>query len=126
MLGWFKRNKAPGSGPDFRKVDSLAKAEELAQTGQLQKLLLLPAEFGGEDIPPNWVLVPAWVVEKKSEIDNDIIRPLAEEGKISTYRATPQYQGKSFVPNAICIEASDPASFKVTISIWGVALEENR
>jgi hypothetical protein len=125
MFGWFKKNVPPRTGPDFGPVDSLAKAQELVRAGQLQKMFLLPSEFGGEDIPPNWVLVPAWVVEKKAETDNNVMRPLAAEGKISTYRATPQYQGKSFVPNAITIEASNPGSFALTIGIWGDALEDN-
>ena len=125
MFGWFKKGAAPRSGPDFRAVDSLAKAQQLAQSGQLQKMFLLPVEFGGEDIPPNWVLVPSWVVEKKAETDNNVIRPLAAEGKVSSYRATPQYQGKSFVPNAISIEASNPGSFSMIIAIWGDALEQN-
>ena len=125
MFGWFKKDAAPRTGPDFRSVDSLAKAQELARTGHLQKMLLLPVEFGGQDIPPNWVLVPAWVVEKKTETDNNVIRPLAAEGKVSNYRATPQYQGKSFVPNAISIEATNPGSFSLTIGIWGNALEDN-
>ena len=125
MFGWFKKDAAPRNGPDFRAVDSLAKAQELARSGQLQKMFLLPVEFDGQDIPPNWVLVPSWVVEKKAETDNNVIRPLAAEGKVSTYRATPQYQGKSFVPNAISIEASNPGSFSMTIAIWGDALEQN-
>lgn len=126
MFGWFKKDAAPRHGPDFRAVDSLAKAQQLAGSGQLQKMLLLPIEFGGQDIPPNWVLVPHWVAEKKAETDNNVIRPLAAEGKVSTYRATPQYQGKSFVPNAISIEASSPGSFSMTIAIWGDALEQNQ
>ncbi|HEY0686006.1 MAG TPA: hypothetical protein VGD45_26930 [Steroidobacter sp.] len=125
MFGWFKKDSAPSNGPDFRSVDSPEKAQALARSGELQKMLLLPAEFGGEDVPPNWVLVPSWVAEKKAETDQNIVFPLAAEGKISSYRATPQYQGKSFVPNAITIEASDPESFSVTIAIWGDALEED-
>lgn len=126
MFGWFKKDSAPRNGPDFRAVDSLAKAQKLAASGHPQKMFLLPVEFGGQDTPPNWVLVPHWVVEKKAETDDNVIRPLAAEGKVSTYRATPQYQGKSFVPNAISIEASNPGSFRMTIAIWGDALEQNQ
>jgi hypothetical protein len=126
MFGWFKKDAAPRTGPDFRSIDSLAKAQELARAGHLRKVLLLPMEFGGQDTPPNCVFVPAWVVEKKNETDNNVIRPLVAEGKVSTYRATPQYQGKSFVPNAININASNPGSFSLTIGIWGSGLENNR
>jgi hypothetical protein len=123
MFGWLKKDPPPPTGPDFRSVDSLAKAQELARAGQLQKMLLLPLEFGGADIPPNAVFVPAWVVEKKKEIDTNMVQPLAAEGKVSTYNAAPQYQGKSFIPNAIRIEASNPGSFNFAIAIWGDALE---
>jgi hypothetical protein len=124
MLGWFKKDSPPAKGPDLRSVDSQAKAVELARLGQLQKLLLLPEDFGGEDVAPNCVYVPAWVVEQKTEIDSTVIHKLATEGKISRYGATPAYQGKSFVPNAITIFASDPGSFTVTIRIWGDALDD--
>ncbi|MCU1347145.1 MAG: hypothetical protein JWO56_175, partial [Acidobacteria bacterium] len=35
---------------------------------------------------------------------------------------TPQYQGKSFIPVAIVITASDPGDFSSTIDIWGDGL----
>ena len=124
MFGWFKKDGAPAVGPDFRSVDSPAKAAEFVRIGQLQRILLLPAEFGGEDIAPNCVFVPAWAAEKKAEVDNNIVRKLVSEGKVSRYRASPVYQGKSFVPGAITIVASDPGDFSMTINIWGNALEK--
>lgn len=128
MLRWFKKGAPPPprTGPDFSAVDSRDKGVELARAGELEKMFLLPPEFGGEDVPPNWVLVPAWVVAQKADIDNNVIRPLAAEGKVSSYRAAPSYQGNSFVPNAVTIEASNPGSFSVTIAIWGDALTENQ
>ena len=66
--------------------------------------------------------VPAWVPPIKEGIDNNVIRPLVEEGKVTSYRASPQYQGASFVPSAIQIVASDPGEFSTTINIWGEAL----
>ena len=125
MSGWFRKSAAPRHGPDFRAVDA-AGAQELTRNGHLQKMYLLPLEFGGQDTPANWVMVPGWVVEKKKETDNNIIRPLVNAGTVSTYRATPQYQGESVVPSAINIEASNPGSFTVTIAIWGNSLEQNR
>ena len=124
MFGWFRKDRAPTKGPDFRSVDSPAKAAELVRVGQFQRIMLLPSEFGGEDIAPNCVFVPAWAAEKKAGIDNNIVRKLVSEGKVSRYRASPKYQGKSFVPSAITIVASDPGSFSITINIWGDALEQ--
>ena len=125
MFSWLRKDTPPRTGPDFRSIDSLAKAQELARAGKLQQMLLLPLEFGGTDIPQNSVFVPLWAAEKKVETDTNIVQPLAAEGKVSTYSATPQYQGKSFVPIAIEIQASNPGSFSARIAIWGDALEGN-
>ena len=51
-----------------------------------------------------------------------MIRPLIEEGKVSSYTASPTYQGASFVPTAIDIAAFDPGAFTTSIDIWGEAL----
>ena len=108
MFGWSKKNAAPSIGPDFSKIDSQAKAEELFRRGELEKLFLMPLEFGGQDIPVNTLYVPVGVADLKAGIDNNVIGPLAAEGKITKYTATPEYQGKSFIP--------------IAINIWGEAL----
>lgn len=115
----------PISGPDFSQVDSQAKAETLFQEGKLEKLYLMPLEFGGVEIPQNIVYVPIGVANIKSGIDNNTVRPLVEAGKVSQYTATPAYEGSSFIPSAITIVASDPGSFTTTINIWGAALSRN-
>ena len=122
MFGWGKKKpKAPG--PDFSTIDSLEKAVELFHRGDLEKLLLIPPEFGGEDIPDNTLYVPLGIADVKTGIDNNIIGPLVEEGKITNYEALPEYQGESFVPIAIKIVASEPGDFTSTINIWGEALD---
>lgn len=123
MFGWFKKKlPAPPAGPDFSRVDSRAKAEALAGRDELRRLLLLPAAFGGEDVEANVVYVPAFVVDVKGSIDENVIRPLIEQQKVSRYAAHPAYEGRSFVPSAIRIEASDPGSFSVLLNVWGPAL----
>ena len=122
MFGWFKKSK---SGPDFSGIDSREKAEALVQKGELKKLLLLPSEFGGEDVPPNVVYVPAFAVELKASTDQNVILPLAQEGKVTRYNATPEYEGKSFIPAAINIVASEPGSFTYRLAIWGKARSES-
>jgi hypothetical protein len=122
MLGWFKRKSPPPSGPDFSAIDSQAKAEDLFRRGGLEKLLLMPPDFGGEDNPLNTLYVPIGVAAIKAGIDTNVIAPLAAEGRVNHYSATPEYQGESFVPIAIRIEASDPGQFSTTINIWGDAL----
>lgn len=122
MFGWFKKKSTLPKNPDFSDVDSREKAQELLQCGQLEKLYLMPIEFGGEDIPLNTLYVPVGVVEIKSGIDNNVIDPLVEDGTVTKYTATPEYQGNSIVPIAIRIEASEPGDFTTTINIWGEAL----
>lgn len=72
MFGWFKKNVPPRTGPDFRPVDSLAKAQELVRAGQLQKMFLLPAEFGDEDIPPNCTRLSVDVGRRAGKYDLDV------------------------------------------------------
>lgn len=111
----------PRPGPDFSHVTSAAAAAELAARGELEKLFLLPLEFGGQDIPPNVVYVPVGIGQVKQRIDQGVIRQLAADGKVTKYTANPEYTGESFVPTSITIVAHDPGSFSTTIAIWGEA-----
>jgi hypothetical protein len=122
MFDWFKKQLPVPNGPDFSDTDSKAKVEARLQHGELEKLWLLPAEFGGTDDPRNIVYVPVGFVAIKSGIDTNIIKPLVADSKITEYQATPEYQGKSFVPIAIKIVAANPGSFITDINIWGKAL----
>lgn len=124
MFERFKSKKQRSNGPDFSSVNSHAKADELWQRGELQRLHLIPLEFGGQDIPPNVVYVPAFAVEMKSRIDSNIVKPLIAGKKVTRYAATPEYQGESFVPIAIKISATDPEAFSARVAIWGSALND--
>jgi hypothetical protein len=117
-----KNQSSQPNSPDFSAIDSLAKAEDLFRLGQLENLFLMPLEFGGVDNPMNILYVPIGISEIKDGIDRNVIAKLAEEGTISEYRAIPEYQGKSFIPIAIRIEASNPGQFSTLIKIWGDAL----
>lgn len=121
IFDWLKSKKKP-PGPDYSDVDSLAKAEALYKSGALGRLLLMPSEFGGPDFGPNVVYVPADVVELKQSMDRNVIAPLVASGKVTRYAATPEYQGASFIPKAIKVEASNPGQFSSVIRIWGEAL----
>ena len=122
MLGWFKKKPPPPNGPDFSAIDSQARAEELFRRGELEKLFLMPLAFGGEDIPPNTVYVPVGFATIKDRIDHNVIGPLVEAGTVTSYTASPQYQGASFIPISIRIVASNPGEFTTTLNIWGDAL----
>jgi hypothetical protein len=116
--------KSPG--PDFSDITSRAKAEELFRRGDLEKVFLMPLEFGGQDNPLNTLYVPVGVAAIKAGIDNNVIGPLAAEGRITRYKAIPEYQGDSFIPIAIKVIASDPGDFSTTINIWGEALTRSQ
>jgi hypothetical protein len=116
-----RKPKPRPHGPDFTSIDSLAKAVEMFERGELEKLFLMPLEFGGSDIPANTLYVPIGIAEVKASCDR-IIGELANKGRITKYTATPEYQGKSAIPIAIEIVASDPGEFTSTINIWGEAL----
>jgi hypothetical protein len=117
-----ERKPSKPAGPDFSGIDSLAKAEALLRQGDLEKLYLMPLEFGGQDIPVNVLYVPIGVAAIKSSIDNNIIGPLVADGSVTQYQAEPEYQGKSFIPIAVKITATNPGHFSTTINIWGDAL----
>ena len=121
IFDWFK-SKAKPPGPDFSEVDSLEKAEALYKSGALGKVLLMPSEFGGPDFGPNVVYVPVDIVALKQPMDRNVIAPMVASGKVTRYSAMPEYQGASFIPKAIKVEASDPGQFSSVIRIWGEAL----
>jgi hypothetical protein len=121
MFDLFKKKKTPG--PDYSTIDSVEKVEALVSRGELEKLLLLPEAFGGEDIPPNIVYVPLGFAAMKYRTDENVVAPLAAEGKVTRYVASPVYAGDSHVPIAIKIKATEPAQFEVSLAIWGEALK---
>ena len=119
-MGLF--GKKPPSGPDFAAIDSREKAEAAAARGELVPLMLMPQMFGGDDGAVNIVYVPPFAAELKERTDRNVILPLAQDGKVTSYTASPRYEGDSVVPNAIELKASNPGSFAWTIAIWGDAL----
>ena len=123
LAAYAAQMSTPAIGPDFSHVTSQEQAEELARAGRLEQLLLLPEVFGGRpDVPQNIVYVPVGLAEVKRNIDENIVAPLAREGAVTRYSATPEYEGDSFIPIAITVTASEPGSFTTTIAVWGSAL----
>ncbi len=121
-MRWFRKKAAPGPRPDYSAVDSLDKVQRLVAAGELVPLLLLPEDFGGQAIKENTVYVPPFAADMKEGADRNIIGPLAAEGKVTRYRAEPEYAGTSFVPIAIKLVATEPANFTYDVAIWGAAL----
>ncbi len=83
-----------------------------------------PTCFGGEDNVLNTLYDPLGTPELKERIDTHTIAVLASEGKVTQHGAAkPEHQGKSVIPIAVTVVASEPGSFTATINIWGEALK---
>lgn len=105
---------------DFSHVDSREKAEAMAEKGELFRILLFPAEFGGQHVPPNTVYVPAGIPEIKDRITQTLIT-YVQDGLIDNLTVSPEYKGNSFVPSRIVMETSHsgkPGQFNPIIEIW--------
>lgn len=122
MFGFLKKTPAPG--PSYAEVDSREKAQALVASGQLVRVLMMPAAFGGADIESNAVYLPPFAAEFKQRTDMNIVKPLVQDGTVSRYEVLPVYEGNSFVPVAITVKASDPGSFTQVIRVWGGDLPE--
>ena len=118
-MGWFSRRRESKAGSDYSTIDSRRQLSRLARAGELVPLLLLPEIFGGDARDENVVFVPPFAANRKSEIDEQLIGPLAGEGKVTNYNAEPIYAGTSFVPTAIVVHAYGASTVHETIPIWG-------
>ena len=106
--------------PDFSAVTSLAVAEALARQGKLVRVLLFPAEFGGEDIRENAVYITPEAAAARELILGTLHRFVAE-GLVDKLDVTPDYKGDSFVPSRIVMHATrskKKGSFEPTIEVW--------
>ncbi|MEM8919224.1 MAG: hypothetical protein AAGE37_10225 [Pseudomonadota bacterium] len=106
--------------PDYSHVTSAAAARALAEEGKLTKILLFPAEFGGEDRPGNVVYVPPEAAAAKDLVTGTLIR-YVEEDLIDNLTVDAEYKGDSFIPSRILMKAthsSKDGTFNPTISIW--------
>jgi hypothetical protein len=109
---------------DYSHIDTREKAEALCAQGKLERLWLMPEEFGGQDVPQNIVHVPLGFVAMKRGADLDVIMPLVRAGKVVEYAATPQYAGDCLVPTAILVTATSPEPFAQLLRIWGEGLTQ--
>ncbi len=106
--------------PDFANYQTLPSVRALAGEGKLVKLLLFPAEFGGEDVPPNVVYVPVKAASAHGTIVGTL-RRMIREGSLDRMEVKPVWKGKSFVPGAIRFHAWHSAkagSFDPEIVVW--------
>ncbi|OKL49331.1 hypothetical protein BM477_04960 [Boudabousia marimammalium] len=123
LFNLFKRRP---QGPDFSDIKSLEDARTAAKSGRLRAIFIVPQLLGGVENPANVLYVPDSVAGLKDRAD-DAVFAAAQAGKVARYECTPQYEGDSFVPVALQIEALDSAGNAVVshrIGIWGTGREE--
>ena len=104
---------------DYSAVSTRDKAWDLVEQGTLVALPMLPALFGGdENDDRNIVFVPPAVADRKERIDDEVVLPLVEAGKVVEYAVTPQNDARSFVPLALDITISSPETHFYRLTIW--------
>ena len=104
----------------FSGLDSLEKVQAASARGELEKLYLLPPQFGGKDVAENIVYVPLGIAPVKERTDATVAE-LLRSGAITKYTATPEYGGTSFVPKKIVIKAWHPqkeAGLNSVLEVW--------
>jgi len=104
-------------GVDYSAVNSREKAAELAEAGLLRKVQLFPLEFGGEDVEQNTIYLPKKAAIEKLRFEQRVM-DLAQSGLINSYTASPDYQGDSYIPSDLRLEASGNENVAITIQIF--------
>ena len=115
MFSWFKKNPAEVHYPS---LDTHAKVAASVRRGQLAALQLVPEMFGGAREASNLVFVPRWVVDRKHEIDRELVNPMIGAMKFNNYSTQVFYKGNSLVPSTINIYVYGPGYYSVDINIW--------
>ncbi len=115
------RQSVVSEGPfDFADVTSREQMMALAESGTLHKILLFPAECGGDDVAMNWTFVPAAAARLKDAV-TDLLIEAIKAGDIDKLDVRPEYKGNSFVPARIHVVATHSAKsggFTKTIEVW--------
>ena len=105
---------------DFSEIISQQIAQALYAQGKLEKILLFPSEFGGEDIPPNTAFVPLGISEIKQQLTVTLMG-FFNEGLIDNLSVDLEYKGNSFIPSKINMRAwhtEKEGSFNPSIDVW--------
>ncbi|MBT2186573.1 hypothetical protein [Sphingobium nicotianae] len=109
--------------PDFSQVTSRAAAEQLVKQGRLVRILIFPAEFGGEDVPENQTYVPPAIIEALDMVKCTMSRFIAR-GLIDWMSVTQAWHGESIVPARITFHCMNKGkgetkdSFTPSVDVW--------
>ncbi|HYI47326.1 MAG TPA: hypothetical protein VEX35_02575 [Allosphingosinicella sp.] len=119
LAGWAAPAIAQAR-PDYSEVTSLEIAARWAADGRLARILLFPAELGGEDVPPNVSYVPPAILPLRTRAIEEL-GARAQEGLIDRMNVNPDYAGRSFVPVRLRFDAGHSSTrhrFERVIEIW--------
>ena len=103
---------------DYSAIDSREKAWRLVEQGDLVAILMCPEMFGGDERDENIVFVPEATADRKEQIDEEVILPLIQAGKVVNYSVEPAYAGKAMVPVSLTITATSPEPHLYSLQIW--------
>jgi len=92
-----------------RRRKSREQLDSLLARGLVVKVLMWPAEFGGTDDPRNVTYLPPALAERKRAFEAEVQRRV-EAGEDLDFKVTPEYDGDSFVPAKLNMEAGSGAT----------------
>lgn len=82
--------------------------DTLIARGLVEKVLLLAAELGGQEVPVNITYLPAQAAAQKRAFDARV-REIVAQGTEVDYRVVPEYDSDSFVPARLVLDATGDA-----------------
>lgn len=110
----------PDFSPDFSSVTSREQALALVRQGRLVRILLFPAELGGEDRVENVSFVSPEAADALALVIGTLKRFTAE-GLVNRMTVDPEYRGDSLVPARIVFHATHDrkeGGFHPVVEVW--------
>jgi hypothetical protein len=92
-----------------RRRKAREELDSLLGRGLVEKVLMWPAEFGGNDDPRNVTYLPPALAERKRAFDAEVRRRV-EAGEDLDFKVTPEYDSDSFVPARLHMQAGSSAA----------------
>ena len=117
LVGCGSQSVKGNSTIDLASITSTDQAKALFEQGKIDRVYLMPLDFGGIEASINILYIPKKQADEKRKIDQEIYE-LAVDGLIKNYEANPTYQGDSFVPTSIEIKATGKQTYIRVINIY--------
>lgn len=116
LFDFFKKKKEL---PDFSYIDSMNKAREEYEKGNLERIYLIAPKFGGSENEDNTVYVPLGIKQVKEGYDNTIAH-LIKIGYKMSYNCKLEYKNGSVIPSKIYMITKKNGEEEITntTNIW--------